>query len=85
LLKRNRCAAISSNNRKLEGVPFLQHSAAVNPGNSGGPLLNDQCRVVGIVTLKAKLENVSFAIPVERSGGFLRVNDLENALEDGRS
>jgi hypothetical protein len=28
-------------------------------------LLDDTCRLVGIVTLKARLENVSFAIPVE--------------------
>jgi S1-C subfamily serine protease len=43
----------------------LQHSAAVNPGNSGGPLLNEQGQVVGLVTFKAKLEGVSFAVRVE--------------------
>ncbi len=56
---------VSSKSRKLEGVPYLQHSAAVNPGNSGGPLLDEFGHVVGVVTLKARLENVSFAIPVE--------------------
>jgi S1-C subfamily serine protease/Tfp pilus assembly protein PilF len=56
---------ISSKNRILDGIPYLQHSAAVNPGNSGGPLLDEECRLVGIVTLKARLENVSFAVPVE--------------------
>lgn len=56
---------ISSNNRKLDGNVYLQHSAAVNPGNSGGPLLDEYCRAVGIVTLKARLENVSFAVPAE--------------------
>ena len=35
----------------------------MNPGNSGGPVLNELGHVVGIVTLKARLENVSFAIP----------------------
>ena len=43
----------------------MQHTAAVNPGNSGGPLLDEECHVIGVVTLKARLENVSFAIPVE--------------------
>lgn len=57
---------ISSNHRILNGQIYLQHTAAVNPGNSGGPLLNDKCQVVGIVTLKASLENVSFAIPAQR-------------------
>jgi hypothetical protein len=55
----------SSKSRKIDDVPYLQHSAAVNPGNSGGPLLDEFGRVAGIVTLKARLENVSFAIPVE--------------------
>jgi serine protease Do len=49
----------------IDDVPYLQHSAAVNPGNSGGPLLDEMGRVAGIVTLKARLENVSFAVPVE--------------------
>ncbi|MHC4087235.1 MAG: trypsin-like peptidase domain-containing protein [Planctomycetota bacterium] len=57
---------ISSNHRILEGQLYLQHTAAVNPGNSGGPLLNEKCQVEGIITLKASLENVSFAIPAQR-------------------
>ncbi|MBA4191655.1 MAG: hypothetical protein C0467_27055 [Planctomycetaceae bacterium] len=51
--------------RKIDDRPYIQHSAAVNPGNSGGPLVDDAGRVVGIVTLKAKLDNVGFAVPVE--------------------
>ncbi len=51
--------------RKIDDRLYIQHSAAVNPGNSGGPLVDDGGRVVGIVTLKAKLDNVGFAIPVE--------------------
>jgi S1-C subfamily serine protease len=54
---------VSSTRRTLGGVRYLQHSAAVNPGNSGGPLLDEGGRVVGLVTWKAHLENVSFAIP----------------------
>jgi S1-C subfamily serine protease/Tfp pilus assembly protein PilF len=56
---------VSSKNRKIDGTDYLQHSAAVNPGNSGGALLDEGCRVVGIVTLGTRLNNVSFAIPVE--------------------
>lgn len=51
--------------RVLDGNRYLQHSAAVNPGNSGGPLLDESGRILGLVTLKARLENVSFAIPAE--------------------
>jgi S1-C subfamily serine protease/DNA-binding beta-propeller fold protein YncE len=61
---------VSTAGRVIDGHTYLQHSAAVNPGNSGGPLLDDHCRVVGIVTLKARLENVSFAIPAETIRGF---------------
>ncbi|HEX4999964.1 MAG TPA: trypsin-like peptidase domain-containing protein [Terriglobia bacterium] len=56
---------VSSPSRAIDGANFIQHTAAVNPGNSGGPLLNDRAQVVGIVTFKANLQNVSFAIPAE--------------------
>jgi S1-C subfamily serine protease/Tfp pilus assembly protein PilF len=56
---------VSAAKRVLDEQTYVQHTAAVNPGNSGGPLIDDKGRIVGIVTLKAKLDKVSFAIPVE--------------------
>ena len=56
---------VSSKSRKIGETEYLQHSAAVNPGNSGGALLDEGCRLVGIVTLGTRLNNISFAIPVE--------------------
>jgi S1-C subfamily serine protease len=56
---------ISAANRVIDGSTYLQHSAAINPGNSGGPLIDEWGRLAGIVTLKARLENVGFAVPVE--------------------
>jgi serine protease Do len=44
---------------------FLQTDAAVNPGNSGGPLVDESGRVVGINTLiyGHRYQGISFAVP----------------------
>ena len=52
--------------RNLQGVAHVQLNADVNPGNSGGPVLDAQGRAVGIVTLKQEgADGVGFALPVE--------------------
>jgi serine protease Do len=63
---------ISAKGRSLPGesvVPFLQTDAAVNPGNSGGPLFDGQGRVVGInaqiYTESGGFQGLSFAIPMD--------------------
>jgi len=50
-------------------VPFIQTDVAVNPGNSGGPLINVRGEVVGInsqiYTRSGGYQGVSFAIPID--------------------
>ncbi|HWS75255.1 MAG TPA: DegQ family serine endoprotease [Quisquiliibacterium sp.] len=50
-------------------LPFIQTDAAVNPGNSGGPLLNTRGQVVGInsqiYSRTGGYMGISFAIPVD--------------------
>jgi serine protease Do len=62
---------VSAKGRSLPGdgyVPFIQTDAAVNPGNSGGPLFDANGSVVGInsqiYTNSGGYQGVSFAIPI---------------------
>lgn len=43
---------------------WLRFSAAANPGNSGGPLINKDGKVIGIVTMKNSTENLNYALPI---------------------
>jgi ankyrin repeat protein len=47
---------------------WLRFSAAASPGNSGGPLLNENGDVIGIVTAKSDNENLNYALPVSEVG-----------------
>lgn len=44
---------------------WLRFSAAASPGNSGGPLVTSQGKVIGIVTMKNSSENLNYALPVK--------------------
>src|SRR6185312_10460154 len=63
---------ISAKSRSLPGdsiVPFIQTDAAVNPGNSGGPLFDLQGRVIGInsqiYSRSGGYQGLAFAIPID--------------------
>ena len=65
--------SIPTGRGQLSGL--IQVDAAVNPGNSGGPLLNRAGQVVGIVTALANPANqdffvgIGFAVPIATAGG----------------
>jgi len=56
-----------------EALYGMQTDAAVNPGNSGGPLVNVKGEVIGIVTAMIPFaQGIGFAIPSELIQGLLR-------------
>lgn len=64
-------------------VPFIQHSAPINQGNSGGPLFNSQGEVVGInsriYTPNQGFVGLSFSIPID-----LAMNVVKQLKESGK-
>ncbi|GEJ58923.1 trypsin-like peptidase domain-containing protein [Anaeromyxobacter diazotrophicus] len=52
--------------RNLLGHAYVQVNASVNPGNSGGPLLDGRGRAVGIVSMKVTgADGIGLALPIE--------------------
>lgn len=79
---------LSARGRTINEVPlpgqhyfdFLQTDAAINQGNSGGPLLNLKGEVIGINTaINAKAQGLAFAIPINMVKQM-----LPSLVKDGR-
>jgi S1-C subfamily serine protease len=67
------------------GFKVLQTDASVNPGNSGGPLVNRQAEVIGIVTFKLRGgENLNFAIPINYLRGLVDSPGAAMSLDELR-
>lgn len=57
---------VISGRHELEGISMIQLAMPIEPGNSGGPVVDRHGRVLGIVTMKSTAsDNLGFAIPVD--------------------
>ena len=64
-LKHSIVSGVVSGTREIEGRNMIQLAMPIEPGNSGGPLLDLQGRVRGIITMKSLVtNNLGFAVMV---------------------
>ena len=72
-LRNSVVAGVSSGKRTLDGKKLIQLAMPIEPGNSGGPLVTQDGKLVGIVSLKSNVtDNLGFAV---------EVNQLKELLE----
>ena len=82
---------VSAKSRALPGdaaVPFIQTDAAVNPGNSGGPLFNLKGEVIGInsqiFSRSGGFQGLAFAIPIDVAMNVKDQIQQHGKVEHGR-
>ena len=77
---------VSTTNRliNVDGTPFnmIQITAAVNSGNSGGPLFNMYGELVGIVSAKLSSSGSSSEASIEGLGFAIPINDVKDMIQD---
>jgi S1-C subfamily serine protease len=62
-------------------LAYLQTTATLNPGNSGGPLVDQDGYVVGVVRMQLRgATGIGFAIPVNRVKQFLTSRGMDHML-----
>jgi S1-C subfamily serine protease len=70
--------------RTVGGVTYVQTDAAINHGNSGGPLIDKFGRVIGITTLKfTSSESLGFAIAADHGLKLIGGNDAHPPASAG--
>jgi serine protease Do len=65
---------VLSGAREVNGLEYLQSDVSVNPGNSGGPLLDASSTAIGMTVLKIdKAAGLSFFIPIRDAANALQL------------
>ena len=79
--KDRQITAANSSTGRTETVSVFQTTAAINGGNSGGPIYNSRGEVIGIVVAKkvsTEIEGLAFAIPINDA-----VRIAQDLINDG--
>jgi serine protease Do len=82
---------VSATSRSLPDgtyVPFIQTDAAVNPGNSGGPLFNLKGEVIGInsqiYSRSGGFQGIAFAVPIDVASNVKQQLVAHGSVQRGR-
>ena len=83
---KNRLVGVSTTNSSTSDLimSVLQTDAAINSGNSGGPLVNSNGEVIGITSLKLAttgVEGMGFAIPIETALSYAAKEEKGEEIE----
>ena len=66
---------VSNASREYEGNTYIQISAPIAPGSSGGALLNEYGQVVGVTTMGSSIGQINLAVPVTRLSSLFRFHE----------
>lgn len=81
---------ISAHKNARDGLPILQTDAASTHGNSGGPVVNDQGEIIGLLTFgggqpgEAEVSGFAFIVPISTAMKYVSeagVNNQESAVD----
>jgi serine protease Do len=80
---------ISATSKKTDqGSPVIQLNAASTHGNSGGPVINEQGKIIGLLTFRGdtvngqEVQGFNFAVPVNTVKEFVNQAGAENSKSD---
>ena len=71
--------------KAMDGEQVFQIDAAVNPGNSGGPLVSETGEVIGVVSARlggSLVSNVGFAVPINYAKRLLQARGVSFSSQE---
>lgn len=70
---------VSAMKKTADGVPVIQVTTTISPGNSGGPAVDEKGQVVGLATFKAaQAEGYNFLVPASTVVEFIKQAGIKN-------